>query len=242
MRILFLLFIVLFFSCGTPSEQAQTIIDEAIITHGCNAQMEKTISFTFRDKKYSTSHQDDRYIYTRSFTDSTGHIIDSLVNSRDFTRYRNDTIVEISEEWQTKYANSVNSVLYFFHLPCLLNDPAVNKTYEGSTEIKGELYNEIRVTFESYGGGEDFEDVYVYWIHSKRKTLDYLAYNYQTNGGGTRFRQAINRKTINGVIFQDYINYAPEEKFQPLESLPVLFESDQLKELSKIKKEEIAFQ
>ena len=71
------------------------------------------------------------------------------------------------------------------------------------------------------------------------KNLDYLAYNYLTDGGGTRFRKAKNLRKIKGFLFQDYINYKPQVKISSLDSLPHLFEKDSLEILSIIENKNI---
>ena len=81
-----------------------------------------------------------------------------------------------------------------FQLPFGLNDPAVIKEYLGQKVINQQLYEKVKVTFLQENGGKDFEDVFVYWIHAESKTVDFLAYSYLTDGGGVRFRQAINRR------------------------------------------------
>lgn len=234
-----LLILVMIFSCGKASFSAQEIIDQSIETHGCNTFYAHSVLFDFREYEYSVDRSIDPYVYTRKRTDSTGVLIDSLFSSSLLKRYISDTLVSLDAEWQTKYANSVNSVLYFFQLPCLLNDPAVIKELVGTTQIEGELYYQIKVQFKAEGGGDDFQDVYMYWIHSTQYTMDYLAYNYQVEGGGTRFRKAINRRKVNGLIVQDYINFKAEEKFPLLENLPVLYEKGQLQELSRINNENV---
>lgn len=37
--------------------------------------------------------------------------------------------------------------------------------------------------------------------------MDFLAYEYNVNGGGVLFREAFNSRMIEGMRFQDYINY-----------------------------------
>ena len=87
----------------------------------------------------------------------------------------------------------------------------------------------LKVTFKEEGGGEDFQDEYRYWINQKNHEIDYLAYNYLTDGGGTRFRRAINKRKIVGIFFQDYVNYKPFQKFEQLDSLPSLFEQERVR-------------
>ena len=48
----------------------------------------------------------------------------------------------------------------------------------------------------------------------------------------------VNRKK-EGFVFQDYINFKPEKKITPLDSLPLLFEMGNLIEVSQIENENI---
>lgn len=235
----FLLAIVLLFGC-TPNKDPQKIINLAIAKHGGQLFEGRTVTFDFRDKHYLVQRKPDGYTYIRSFEDdSLGQVKDVLTNSTDLERYANDTLLNISDEWKFKYANSVNSVLYFFQLPYGLNDAAVRKKYLGQKIINDQLYEKVMITFMQENGGKDFEDVFVYWINAKTNTLDYLAYSYLTDGGGIRFRQAINRRTIKDMIFQDYINFEPANKNAVVESLDDAFNEASLIELSQIVNENI---
>ena len=218
----------------TPIHKGQEIIDQAIIAHGQHLFENATLSFLFRDKQYSAKRSATAYIYTRSFKDSSAFIEDMLINSTHFSRKKNGASIEVSKDWAGKYSRSINSVLYFFQLPYLLNDPAVKKIDQGIKQIKGENYYEIKVSFQIENGGEDFEDEYLYWIDVNTFEIDYLAYNYITDGGGVRFRSAINKRRVNGLLVQDYINYAPLNKKIPLSNLITEFEKGTLVELSRI--------
>ena len=134
--------------------------------------------------------------------------------------------------------NNLNSVIYFAKLPHKLGDASMNKSYEGSATIKGKNYEVIKVPFNQEGGGTDFEDEYYYWVNKDTNLIDYLAYNYQTNGGGVRFRVAYNPGKVGGIYFQDYVNYKAEFG-TALKELPQLFEADSLKQLSLIETENI---
>ena len=218
----------------TPKHKGQEIIDKAIIAHGQHLFENATLSFLFRDKQYSAKRSATSYIYTRSFKDSSTLIEDILINSTHFSRKKNGASIEVSKDWAGKYSRSINSVLYFFQLPYLLNDPAVKKIDQGIKQIKGENYYEIKVSFQTENGGEDFEDEYLYWIDVNTFEIDYLAYNYITDGGGVRFRSAINKRRVNGLLVQDYINYAPLNKKMPLPNLITEFEKGTLIEISRI--------
>ncbi len=232
----FLIIPFIWIACAPGSEEitAQHIIDEAILTHGLHNPEGKKVSFTFRNKDYSMIRNEQGIMYTRSFQDSLGFVRDVLINISEFSRSVDGIPFELSEEWSVRYANSVNSVLYFVQLPYMLNDPAVIKKYQGTIQIKGKKYHQIEIRFKQEDGGVDFEDVFLYWFNTENFSMDYLAYSYLTDEGGIRFREAFNRRTSGGIVFQDYINYKPADKNIGLENLPTLFEKGELKELSRI--------
>jgi len=235
-NLLVLSFIGFGLACNSPKPKEydpQILVDRAISAHGANLSGKK-ISFDFRDRRYTLKRDNDSYSYMRAWQDdSLGFIQDILVNSEDFIRFQDGDSVTLDEEWTRKYANSVNSVFYFFQVPYVLNDRGAIKKFVGEFDIKGEPYLGVQVTFSEEGGGEDFEDVFVYWIHKEFSTVDFFAYSYITDGGGVRFREAINRRKAGGLLIQDYINYK-SEKSTPLNALPDLLNQGKLEELSRI--------
>ena len=98
------------------------------------------------------------------------------------------------------------------------------------------------VSFTEEGGGTDFDDTFVYWIHKENYTVDYLAYQYAVDDGGIRFREAYNPRIVNGIRFVDYNNYKPETLDIPLTELDAQFEKGVLKLLSKIETESVGVQ
>lgn len=221
-------------ACG--NDRAQQAVDDAIETHGGSAFESFTLDFDFRGRHYTATRKRGMFSYSRSFQDSTGQIKDVLTND-GFTRYRNGSAIEIPEERKQAFTRSVNSVIYFALLPFGLNDPAVNKQWVEETVIRGEPYEVVRVTFDEAGGGEDHMDVFLYWFHKQRKTMDYFAYLYKTEEGGLRFREAINPRKKGGILLQDYINYKPADENTPLDSLKAMFVSGRLQKLSEIRME-----
>jgi hypothetical protein len=134
----------------------------------------------------------------------------------------------------------VNSVHYFSVLPYGLNDLAVKKTLLEAVLIKNKMYDTVKVTFNQDGGGEDFEDVFMYWINKETSKIDYLAYSYnEVDGKGIRFREAYNERYVEGIRFVDYNNYKPKSTSISLINLPQLFKKGGLELLSKIELETI---
>lgn len=230
----------LLFGCNSCNKTltAEDIINKAITKHCRNNCEKSTITFSFRNKTYKAIKKGGAFQYERIFSDSLRSVRDVLTNN-GFERYINDTVLEMPEPLKLKYANALNSVHYFAQLPYGLNAPAVKKELLGEATIKGKQYYEIGVTFKEKGGGTDFEDKFVYWINKTDFSLDYLAYSYAVNGGGIRFREAYNKRVINGITFLDYNNYKPETLDVNLTDLDELFLEGKLELLSKIETEDV---
>ena len=242
-QFIFLLIIAFTLSCKQEKDSTQlsavSIIDRAIDIACAGNCDQAIISFTFRDRTYKSTRQEGDYKLERFKTDSLNTIHDVLSNT-GFKRFINDSLIVVPDSIASNIGDGVNSVHYFIQLPFGLNAPAVQKKLIGEDSIKGANYYEIEVTFSKEGGGTDFDDRFVYWIHKENFTVDYLAYRYATNGGGMRFREAYNIRIIEGIRFADYNNYKPNSLDLKLEDMDVLFEKGELKLLSKIENENIA--
>lgn len=212
------------------------IVNQAIEAHGGDVYGSFTLAFDFRNKHYSATRDGGIFTYTRAFTDSTGNIKDVLTND-GFTRYRDNSVVDLPNKTKKAFTNSVNSVIYFALLPFGLNDKAVNKTFARETNISGRSYDVVRVTFDQANGGADYQDIFLYWFNKETHTMDYFAYTYETEGGGLRFRKAVNPRVSGGIRIQDYINYKPKDETIPIDSLESMFVKGQLDILSEIKLE-----
>lgn len=232
---------ILLVSCNQKEEEltAQQIVDKAIEKAGGQNYENAKIDFVFRSKEYKSFRQGGKFKLERIQTDSTNREIRDVLTNDSFERFIEDSLVTLPDSLSTAYSNSVNSVHYFMQLPYGLNSSSVNKKLVGKDSIKGKYYYEIKVGFDKAGGGKDYEDEYLYWINNQDFTVDYLAYNYHTDGGGVRFRKAINPRIINGIRFVDYENYSYKDKDVQLSKLDSLYEAGKLKEFSVIKNEDI---
>ena len=236
---------VIYFTCGpapvvndaAASEGlsgAEQIIDRAIAAHGMQGMDSLTAEFTFRDRVYGIDREGGRYRYTRSFRDSLNdEIFDELTND-GLRRSRNGVAEGLSEKDALAYAESVNSVRYFFMLPFGLRDPAVNMQQLPDVVIDDKAYHRVEVTFDQAGGGTDHDDVYNYFFDQVTGEMDYLAYTFKVNDGGIRFRKAINKRRVGGVLVQDYINYGVDGQGEDMATVVERYSNGELPELSRI--------
>ena len=225
---------------STPEQAAQDIIDAAILAAGGERYTQSSMTFTFRDKTYMAARNGGRYQFERKIKEGTDFITDRLDNT-GFERTVNGELITLTDTTAEKYANSVNSVIYFASLPYGLNDKAVHKKHLGNVQIKGQPYHKVQVSFSEEGGGKDFEDTFIYWIHEQEHTVDYLAYKYHVDEGGIRFREAFNARKVEGIRFVDYNNFKPKGDYKTIDlaTTDQLFEQGKLQLLSKIILEDV---
>ncbi len=239
-RYSFLILLLIFCSFAVMGIQfsGQEIVDKTIEAAGGARYNNAIIHFTFRGKRYRSKRNEGVYELERT-VDSPKGLIRDIVSNYGLKRTIENCPVHVVDSLITKISDGVNSVHYFASLPYGLNAPAVHKELIGDVVIKGQGYYKIKVSFDKEGGGTDFEDEFLYWIHKENFTIDYLAYKYAVNGGGIRFREAYNPRMINGIRFVDYNNYKTSDLSTPLPTLDKLLEEKKLKLLSKIELEDV---
>ena len=245
MKPIYTLFIlVLFFNCKPEKTEkvltADAIVNTSIDISGGNKVPNSKISFDFRGQKYLATRNNGAFVLGRVTTTETNDSIFDLLSNDSFERFINDELITVADSMIPRYSASVNSVHYFSVLPYGLNDKAVHKELLGEESIKEKLYYKIKVTFSKEGGGEDYDDEFIYWINKDNHKVDYVAYSYaEDDGVGIRYREAYNERIVNGVRFVDYNNYKPDASEKSLLNLGQLFEDGKLKLLSKIELEAI---
>ncbi len=232
-QILYPFFLVLCIACGDQAPSAQDVIAKSIKAHGSNLVANARMEFNFRGIDYKVDRNKGFFNYERRFSQNEAAVVDQW-NNTGFTRSINDSILLLPDSLANRYRSSLNSVIYFAQLPYSLDGNAVHLKSLGSTSIKDGDYYKIQVTFDENGGGEDHEDVFVYWINKQDYLVDYLAYSYCEDDCGYRFRESVNRREIKGVIVQDYLNYRPTSQDIEVVDLDEAYESGSLVLMSEI--------
>lgn len=234
-------------SCASSTDSSQSLpvsspsewIAASVDFHGGTAYDTARIRFVFRDREYEGTWNRGAYLFSRRF-EQDSQLVEDLLSNESFERMINGQSIEVPDTMAAKYSSSVNSVWYFAMLPYRLLDPAVQTKGLGESTLREKTYQKIEVTFASEGGGEDFEDVFVYWFDKEDYSLDYLAYSYaEDHGLGLRFREAINPRRVGGILWQDYVNYKADPTLYEVHQLDAAFNEGKLDTLSLIELEEV---
>lgn len=220
-------------------EPAQTLPDASALiarardAHGSARLDSSTVTFDFRDARFTAARQDGRFAYRRATRDTLGQLVEEALTNDGVVRAVDGQRVRLSPQESAAVEGRVNSVVYFALLPHALADAAVQARTLGADTLHGEPYWMVEVTFAREGGGRDHDDRFVYWMHQTTSAMDYLAYTFTVNGGGARFRAAENVRTVGGIRFADYANFDVPAGVA-LEDLGALHESDRLDLLSTV--------
>jgi hypothetical protein len=199
-------------ACSTSTKKEKLdvnkIVQQAIDSSGTDKFDKAIVQFQFRNKIYRSIPTCNGLQLQREFKSDSIAFLDELYQG-EFNRFENETFIQVKDSMANLYAESINSVHYFVQLPFRLNDEAVQKKWVGMEKDEQNEYFKIKVSFAESGGGQDFEDVYYFWLDSDSYLIQYLAYSFKVNGGGIRFRKAIQQKEVNGITFLEYENYQP---------------------------------
>jgi hypothetical protein len=235
-------FLLLLLACKDINDKTvEEIINKSIEVSGFNTN-EIDITFDFRAYHYEFFRKGYNFTYARTTIKDDKKIRDELSSTKGLKRFIDSVPESLTDSLAMVYSNSLNSVMYFFQLPKPLLDGAVHSELLDEIKIEEGTYWTIKVSFSEEGGGEDYQDEYRYWINQDTYEIDYLAYNYTTEGGGIRFRKAIKKKRVKGILFQDYKNFRPSNKYELLDNLPQIYEEGLLSQISLIENKNIIVQ
>ncbi|MEM6785606.1 MAG: DUF6503 family protein [Bacteroidota bacterium] len=219
---------------------ARALLDTTIAVHGGDALDRARMAFVFRGTPFVLTRDAGRFVYERTRTDEAGLPVRDVLDNDGLRREVSGTAVPMDDRETRRTETDVNSVAYFALLPAPLTDPAVTPRYLGQDVIAGEPYERVEVTFAQDGGGRDWQDRYVYWLHAETRTMDYLAYSYELapdadgpNDTGHRFRIATNARTVGGVRVQDYRNHTADS-IEALDDYAALVGTERLRRVSDV--------
>ncbi len=225
-----------------PSGEAEAValVRATQEAHGSDALEGATLHFTFRGDAFTAMRDGGRFRYTRTTRDERAREVVDVLDNSGLSRTVNGDDAPIPASEVGSLTTAVNSVVYFATLPAPLSDAAVQARALGPDSVAGQPYDRLEITFAQEGGGNDWEDRYIYWVHPERRTLDYIAYSYElaegasgANDTGHRFRRVIGTGDASGFRTQDYANMTADS-ISTLEEYPAALARGATREVSQV--------
>jgi hypothetical protein len=220
--------------CEQALDGPEAVVAQSIQAHGGQAFDRVHVRWGFRGIPFEVIRDNGRFRYQRTVSDSLGQAIVEVMENEGSWIEVGGTRQEVDPQRRARLETAVNSVVFFGFLPFKLDDPPVRATDLGSAMVAGQPYRKIQVTFRREGGGPDWEDRHILWFHETDHTLDYLAYREVADVETTRFRRAINRRQVGGILLQDYENYTGDPDVEDVANYDQLFEGGGLRLVSMV--------
>ncbi len=221
--------------------EQSALVDRAIAQHGGEAYGHTETSLDICSKSgcfhVETRTQKDRFDFKVAGKASGRHREVSSVGGLTTVKLDGETIAVDGTAMQ-RHIDWAMARIYFCFLPYRLNDPGVYKQDLGLTDWGGRTFHRIKVTFEP-GSSTDASDEYMYWFDPETARLEFFAYTYDDNGGGLRFRRAINHRRFGGILFFDQENFGTEGAGLSVDLIDEAFVRNKLRHVSTVRLEDI---
>ncbi len=220
------------------------IVDRAIEHHGGEIYRHSETELDLCSKSgcfHVVARMDgDEWAYTVSGKSRGSH--QEVISTHDrLTVWRDGSEVPVAADREQGFRDWAMARVYFCFLPFRLNDPSVLKQDLGLVDWDGRSLHKVKVTFEA-GSSTDAGDQYMYWFDPETARLEYLAYSYDDNGGGLRFRRAVRHRRIGGLLFFDQENFGADGPGLSVDMIDAAFVRDSMRHVSTVRLEEIQVQ
>ena len=127
--------------------------------------------------------------------------------------------------------------IYFVFLPYRLDDESARQQDLGLERWGGRDLHKVKVTFRP-GSSTDAQDEFMYWFDPETGRLEQLAYSFEGNPGGLRFRRLSNYRRVGGILFHDQENLGLAGDRLSVDQIDPEF-VEEMKPISEIRVEEI---
>lgn len=226
---------------GATLQSRVDIVDRAIEHHGGEIYRHSETELDLCSKSgcfQVTARLDgDRWAYTVSGKSGGSQL--RVRSAHDaLTIHRNGVEETVAADKEQRFRDWAMARVYFCFLPFRLNDPSVYKQDLGLVDWDGRRLHKVKVTFE-VGTSTDAGDRYMYWFDPETARLEYLAYSYDDNGGGIRFRRAIRHRRVGGLLFFDQENYGIDGPGLSVDAIDAAYVRDAMRHVSTVRLEDI---
>ena len=225
---------------GEPVERLD-VIERAIAFHGGRLYAHSEIRLRTCSKsgcsRVIARVDGGKFDYSVSGT-SQGSALEVRATNDQVEVQRDGVAVAVAPEKQQVYRDWAMAKVYFSFLPYRLDDPGVFKQDLGLVTWGDRQLHKVKVTFEA-GSSTDASDEYMYWLDPDTAQVELFAYSYDNNGGGLRFRRAVNDRRVGGILFFDQENLGVEGPDLSVDAIDADYVRDKLRPVSTVRLEEI---
>ncbi len=217
------------------------IVDRAIEHHGGEIyrHSETELDLCSKSGCFQVVARMDGDAWTYKVSGKSRDSHQEVISTHDRLTVRRDgSEVTVAADQEQGFRDWAMARVYFCFLPFRLNDPSVLKQDLGLVDWDGRSLHKVKVTFEA-GSSTDAGDQYMYWFDPETARLEYLAYSYDDNGGGLRFRRAVRHRRIGGLLFFDQENFGADGPGLSVDAIDAAYVRDSMRHVSTVRLEDI---
>jgi len=229
---------------AAAAEDANTvppIVERSIEHHGGDLYRHSTTEMRLCSKSgcfdLRVAMDGDRYDLTVAGEVRGGELRVRSTND-GVSAWRDGEPVAVAPEEEQGYRDFVMARVYFPFLPFRLADPSVRHQDLGVVDWEGKRLHKVKVTFAP-GSSTDASDEYVYWLDPETGRVEQLAYSYEGNPGGLRFRRAVDHRRVGGILFFDQENLGVEGKGLTVDAIDPKMVAKKMRHVSTVRLEEV---
>lgn len=231
--LLFLTF-VFSFSCAqketttkpNTSTTSKKLFNEILNAHGVNKFESSKVSFQIDDTQFTHIIDDGRSKITQVRT-KENKIHKAQYYGGSIQYYIDNELQDDTYYPRAMLERSLYGFVFTNTIPFSLRTNDVRLKSLNDVTIRKEEHYVLEVTFTEIES--DNPDRFLLYINKKNNHISYIALKHKLTSNIPQFRRLTNPRVINGILFQDYIIFTPENTTLPLDQLQQYYENADLK-------------
>ncbi len=203
--------------------------------HGNDGYTKNNIQFYIETTRFQHKIENYRPKLTQTRITDDGTVHKATYYGGLIQYYINDSLQSEDRYPVQMLERSLYGLIYTSTLPLSLKGNDLKLELLQNVIIRQKEYITLKVTNKDLQN----DDVFILYLDKNNFELDYVALKHSLTSNYPQFRRFINQRPINGILFQDYIIFAPKTPELPLEEFYIQYNEASLKEIRTIKLDSI---
>lgn len=212
-------------------QTSSQLFQKTLNTHGLTKFETSLLKFNFGTTEYTITELNNRALYT--MTRYLDHNVYKAIYDGGYLTYSiNNELQEDSDFPYQIVQRSLYGFAYCYSIPFSLQTNDVILERKTDVEIRNQDYYTLDVTFTKIP--DTPEDQIILYINKETNIIDYTAIKHLLTDFKPQFRRMINPRYIDGILFQDYIQFSSDNDDLKIDQYYSKYNSAELKDLRKV--------
>ncbi|MFT5751356.1 MAG: hypothetical protein ACI86L_000857 [Dokdonia sp.] len=237
-KILYFSLLLVCIACNVESERNPKEYLKDVAKHlGKDKMNNTTVTFDVNDMIYESKRTGNGYHFSMTRTLDTTTFQAKAYNGG--FEYTENGIPKNYGFQNLQVEKQLLAINHFMEIPMLfIDDNSAIITQKNPVIIDNKNYLLFHVKYESLMPTDLISNYYLY-IQKKEQTVDFIGYDFAPAEDRLFFRESFNRRTVEGIVFEDYRTFRTKTNGVVMDSLPILFLRNELDLTAAFKPENI---